>query len=359
MLRRLLSCALLSAMLWGCQKTNPHPLDPFEGINREIYGLNKTIDKAVIRPVAYVYWKYLPLPFQAGIGNFFDNLREIPNVANDILQGKIAYATHDAGRFLINSTLGIGGFFDVAGNLGMPHRREDFGQTLYTWGWCESAYLVLPILGPSTIRDTVGIAVDYYAFSVWPWIEDDEWRYGLLALDLIDLRARLLRHDTVLSTVAVDEYAFIRDAYFQRRLYLINNELDKDENDDPYDAASASDNKLLAPEVKSEPKPEEAAKETEKTQEKKTDALSKSEENKTETSAKKAQEKKVETAQKKVETKEAQAKTVEIKTDAVASQVPEIKPGKEATKTAIANESAKTTNVVLPSAPPSFDEKSK
>ncbi|MGE3319604.1 MAG: MlaA family lipoprotein [Candidatus Berkiella sp.] len=248
-MRRLLSCALLSAMLWGCQKTNPHPMDPFEGINREIYGLNKTLDKALIKPVAYVYWQYLPTPFQAGIGNFYDNLREIPNVANDILQGKFGYASHDASRFVINSTLGIGGFFDVAGRLGLPHRREDFGQTLYVWGWHDSAYLVLPLLGPSTIRDTVGLTVDYYAFSVWTWIHDDEWRYGLLALDLIDLRARLLRHDTVLSTVAVDEYAFMRDAYFQRRLYLVNNELDNDinldgQNDiDPYAAPLGDEDK--------------------------------------------------------------------------------------------------------------------
>lgn len=253
-MRRLLSCALLSALLWGCQKTNPHPLDPFEGINREIYGLNKTLDKAVFKPVAYVYWQYLPTPFQMGIGNFYDNLREIPNVANDILQGKFAYAAHDASRFLINSTLGLGGFFNLAGSLGLPHRREDFGQTLYVWGWEESAYIVLPLLGPSTIRDTVGLVVDYYAFSVWPWIHDDEWRYGLLAVDLIDLRARLLRHDTVLSTVAVDEYAFIRDAYFQRRWYLVNNEFVNDANgdglndiEDPYTGPiSSSDAKLEA-----------------------------------------------------------------------------------------------------------------
>lgn len=251
-MRRLLSCALLSAMLWGCQKTNPHPLDPFEGINREIYGLNKTLDKAVVKPVAYAYWKYVPTPFQAGIGNFYDNLREIPNVANDILQGKFAFAAHDASRFLINSTLGLGGFFNPAGSLGLQHRREDFGQTLYVWGYEESAYIVLPLLGPSTIRDTVGLAVDYYAFSVWPWIHDDEWRYGLLAVDLIDLRARLLRHEAVLSTVAVDEYAFIRDAYFQRRLYLVNNEFANDENgdgiidsEDPYtEPTSSSDAKL-------------------------------------------------------------------------------------------------------------------
>jgi len=253
-MRRLLSCALLSALLWGCQKTNPHPLDPFEGINREIYGLNKTLDKAVIRPVAYVYWKYLPTPFQMGMGNFYDNLREISNVANDILQGKLAYASHDASRFMINSTLGLGGFFDVADSLGMVHRREDFGQTLYTWGY-ESAYIVLPLLGPSTIRDTAGLVVDYYAFSPWPWIADDEWRYGLLTFDLIDLRARLLRHDTVLSSVAIDEYAFMRDAYFQRRLALINNEFDADlygngiADDDPYDASNSSSDEKLSVET--------------------------------------------------------------------------------------------------------------
>jgi phospholipid-binding lipoprotein MlaA len=227
MLQRTLASALLSVaciVMSGCahQQSSPHLQDPFEGLNRATFTFNKTVDKVAVKPVAYVYLKYTPPPLQVGITNFFDNLRELTNIANDLLQLKFAYAAHDTSRFLINTTLGIGGIFNPASTLGLEHRKEDFGQTLHHWGYHNSYYLVLPFLGPSTFRDTIGIAVDYYALSIWPWIESDWEKYALIGVDYLDIRARLLRKESVLDVLAVDEYTFVRDAYFQHREYLFN-----------------------------------------------------------------------------------------------------------------------------------------
>lgn len=238
MLRRTFSCALFSIAymaMWGCAQTKSHPQDPYEVFNRATFNFNKTIDKVAVKPVAYVYLKYMPQPFQLGIGNFFDNLREITNVANDLLQFQFAYAAHDTSRFLINSTLGIGGIFDPASSLGLEHRKEDFGQTLYQWGYHNSSYLVLPFLGPSTFRDTIGLGVDYYGLSVWPWIDSDWQKYVLIGVDYLDIRARLLRKESVLDILAVDEYVFMRDAYFQHRQYLFNADVHDAAHANPYD----------------------------------------------------------------------------------------------------------------------------
>lgn len=245
MLRRTLISALFgitSLTLTGCatSQKNPHIDDPFEGLNRATFSFNKAVDTVVVKPVSYVYLKYLPQPFQIGIGNFFDNIREVTNIANDLLQLKFKYATHDLSRLLINTTLGIGGLFDPASSLGLEHRKEDFGQTLYHWGYHHSYYVVLPFIGPSTFRDTLGIGVDYYALSVWPWIEPGWEKYTILGLDYLDLRARLLRRESVLDSLAVDEYAFMRDAYFQHRKYLFE-ETSNDSTDDVYDGYSPED----------------------------------------------------------------------------------------------------------------------
>lgn len=236
MLKRIV-CLLISflflTMTSGCTKSVAHPHDPYEKYNRAMFGFNRTVDNAVTKPISYIYFRYLPDPMQEGVGNFFDNLRDVQNVANDVLQLKFSYAARDASRFFINSTLGVLGLFDVAGSLGLEPRKEDFGQTLYHWGYKNSAYLMLPFLGPSTVRDAAGLAVDYYALSVWPWIEQDV-RLPLLLVDLIDLRSRALRNETVLDILAVDEYVFLRDAYFQRRKYLFNQEKEEASEVDPY-----------------------------------------------------------------------------------------------------------------------------
>ncbi len=236
MLRCIIRYALICAvsLAFGCNKTNPSPQDPYEGLNREIYGFNKTLDKTIIKPVSYLYMVYIPQPIQSGIGNFFENCKEIPNFANDLMQFKFAWASNDASRFFINSTLGILGIFDVASSLGLERHKTDFGHTLYEWGYKKSAYIILPLVGPSTFRDGVGFLFDYSVLSIWPWVEPTP-RYILLTIDGMDTRARYLRHEAVLSTVAVDEYVFMRDAYFQRRKFLFKEKNEaEEESDDPF-----------------------------------------------------------------------------------------------------------------------------
>ncbi len=217
----------LGLILGGCACLNtPEPeketIDPYEPLNRAIFKLNKKADTYVIKPVATAYNKTLPDTIRGRVSNFFDNLRDITTSANDILQGKFGQFAHDASRFVINSTVGILGTFDPASHLGLEKNKEDFGQTLAVWGYENSAYLVLPLLGPSTVRDTAGMAVDFNALSIWPFIESDKAKYGLLGLDLLDIRAQLLKTEDVITSLAVDEYVFMRDAYLQRRKYLIS-----------------------------------------------------------------------------------------------------------------------------------------
>lgn len=226
----------LSILLAACSSNPKHPQDPLEKLNRGVYGFNKVVDKALIKPVAYTYKTFIPRPIQSGVGNFFGNLGEVTTIGNDVLQLKIKYATHDFARLVINSTIGILGLFDVAGELGLDKRKEDFGQTLYTWGYEKSAYLVLPIIGPSTFRDGIGLSVDYFAMSVWPWVEPDRTRYALLGINLIDTRARLFNKETILDTIALDEYSLIRDAYLQHRTFLsTDGQSDFKEGQDPMD----------------------------------------------------------------------------------------------------------------------------
>lgn len=236
-MQRKIKISFLSVILFlsACAGTPKNPDDPFERVNREIHGFNRTIDRAIFKPTAYFYKNYTPSPVRTGIGNFFSNLEEITTVTNDVLQGKLNYAAHDLARFSVNSTIGLLGIFDVAGELGLDRRKEDFGQTLYVWGYKQSAYLVLPLLGPSTIRDGIGRGVDL-GFSIWPWIQSDEVALGLMALNLVDKRAAILHKESILSTIALDEYTLIRDSFLQNRTYLsTDGSSDFAEGEDPLD----------------------------------------------------------------------------------------------------------------------------
>lgn len=227
--------SLISACV-GCASSGAKKKeDPYEAFNREMFGFNQFVDKGFIKPVAYLYSTYLPKPLVAGISNFFDNINIIPTVANDLLQFKFRYAAHDTSRFLINSTVGILGFFDAASALGLEAHSEDFGQTLYHLGYKDSTYLVLPIVGPSTTRDAIGLGVDYGALHLWPYIDTD-WLGEIAALEWVDTRARYLRHEKVIDVIAIDEYALMRDAYLQRREYLFTgqDETGIDDSSDPY-----------------------------------------------------------------------------------------------------------------------------
>jgi phospholipid-binding lipoprotein MlaA len=207
--------ALLALMLSGCASTANN--DPLEGINRGIYKFNDVADKAVIKPVAGAYKAVLPSPVRSGVNNFFGNLSTFVSVINDLLQFKFDKAAEGAGRFVINSTFGIAGLVDVASMDGIEKRKEDFGQTLGYWGVGSGPYIVLPFLGPSNIRDTAGLVVDSAAFDPIGYIDDPATRNSAIALKFLDRRSQLLPGSDLLDEAALDPYAFMRDAYYQRR----------------------------------------------------------------------------------------------------------------------------------------------
>jgi phospholipid-binding lipoprotein MlaA len=201
------------------------PRDPWEGVNRSVFAFNEVTDAYLLKPVARGYRKVTPAIVDQGIANFFNNIGEIKNAGNDILQGQGEGALVDAGRFVINTTVGLLGFFDVASYIGLKRESEDFGQTLAVWGVETGPYLVLPIFGPSTLRDGVGRVVDSYS-SVTNSIDPEQVSYGMTALDLLQTRASLLATE---GLVTGDKYTFFKDAYLQRREFLINDGQLKDD----------------------------------------------------------------------------------------------------------------------------------
>jgi phospholipid-binding lipoprotein MlaA len=201
--------------------------DPYEHFNRGIFTFNDKFDTYLFRPAAELYNTVMPGPLNLGIHNFFNNINTVPTIINDLLQMHIYQAANDFWRVLINTTIGIGGLFDVATRLGLPPYSNDFGLTLATWGYRNSNFFVIPLFGPSTIRDGIEIPVDYYLFSIYPYIKPDSVRYGIWGLSVIDRRAQLAKFQSLFEEVAIDKYAFQRNAYMQRRQFQIeeNNRL--------------------------------------------------------------------------------------------------------------------------------------
>jgi phospholipid-binding lipoprotein MlaA len=196
------------------------PQDPWESWNRGVYRVNDKIDRAVVKPVTRTYVRVVPKPIRTGVSNFFDNLSTPTVMINDALQGKFLAAANDLGRFLLNSTLGLAGILDPATPAGLAHNDEDFGQTLGHWGVHPGPFVELPILGPSDLRDAPSKVVDGYT-NPRQYIKNPYWKYGIYLPYLLDLRASLLPLDETLQKV-YDPYAFVRDAYLQRRAYLVS-----------------------------------------------------------------------------------------------------------------------------------------
>jgi phospholipid-binding lipoprotein MlaA len=219
-IRKPLAVLLLAGVLGGCA-TSGNPKDPIEGFNRAMYGFNEAVDTVIIKPAARGYAAVLPAPARTGVTNFFGNIGDLFIGVNNLIQGKPQQAVSDLGRVLVNSTIGILGFIDWASDMGLEKHEEDFGQTLGRWGVGDGPYVVLPIFGPRTLRDTLGLVIDQAVDPV-PNVDHVATRNTLTALRLVDVRADLLPSDKVIEEAALDKYTYVRDGYLQRRRSLIH-----------------------------------------------------------------------------------------------------------------------------------------
>lgn len=217
---RTLALVASSMLFSGCasQQTVPQE-DRWEGMNRVIYGFNDGVDRVLLKPIARGYRFITPDPVERGVRNVFGNLAYPTVIVNNLLQGKPGAAISDTGRFIVNSTVGVAGIFDVASNIGLEEHDEDFGQTLAVWGVGSGPYVVLPFLGPSTLRDAFGIPADR-ATNVIEHLDDASIEDKLTVLQIISLRASLLSLDDQVNASS-DPYLFVREAYLQRRNFQI------------------------------------------------------------------------------------------------------------------------------------------
>lgn len=202
-------------------KIGNNPRDPLEGFNRVMFSFNEGLDQLILKPTAEVYQTFMPGFVQVAIGNFFGNVGDVWTAVNNVLQGKITDGVTDVMRVAVNTTFGLGGLIDIASAGGMPKHREDFGQTLGTWGVKSGPYVVLPLLGASTLRDTIATPLDFKG-DLWSYQTPVSTRNLGTALRLVDKRAGLLEAGKLIEEAALDKYVFIRDAYLQRRAGEIN-----------------------------------------------------------------------------------------------------------------------------------------
>jgi phospholipid-binding lipoprotein MlaA len=218
---------MMFLVLTGCA-TGPdaHPQDPLEPWNRGVYKFNDVIDTNVLKPVATTYTNVTPEPVRRGVGNFFNNIRDVWFSANAALQLRPQEAVENLFRVGVNTFLGLGGVLDVATELGIPRTRLDFGQTLGRWGVPSGPYLVLPLLGPSSVRDATGTGVQFRV-NEYTAFDDSSLQTSLTVLEVVDTRAGLLRAGAMLNEAAIDKYSFMRDFYLQRRQNQIDDLIDQ------------------------------------------------------------------------------------------------------------------------------------
>ncbi|SAK80020.1 lipoprotein [Caballeronia arationis] len=213
---------MAAALVAGCATvTTPTKGDPLESYNRTMFTINDKIDQVALKPVAKAYVWAIPEPVRNSVTNFFSNIGDVYIAANNLLQLNIADGVSDIVRVAMNTVFGVGGLFDVATIAKLPKHQADFGLTLGHYGVPPGPYLVLPLLGPSTVRDTGGTVVDYFGNPL-TYVKPDSVSWALYGVNLIDVRANLLGASDVLSEAALDKYSFVRNAYLQRREYLIS-----------------------------------------------------------------------------------------------------------------------------------------
>lgn len=218
-MRRIATLCCTLPFLCACMTKGPHPDDPYEAFNRKTYRFNQQLDRIILKPVATLYSDLVPNPVRSAIHRVYQHINLCSTIANDVLQGQLNQAIQDSWRLWINSTLGLGGLWDPASQCQLPPHTNDMGLTFAKWGDRQSPYLVLPFLGPSTIRDGMGLLFDTL-FTPYFYIPQDPIIYGVLGLRYVDLRASLFDTETILAQ-AMDDYTLMRDAYLQNRRYLI------------------------------------------------------------------------------------------------------------------------------------------
>lgn len=239
---RMAAVLLAAAMFGGCATTNGGGSakgDPLEGWNRAVFGFNENLDTYVLKPVATGYKAVLPQFVRTGVSNVFNNLSDVWSVANLMLQGRFADGAQGTMRVVTNTVFGIGGLFDAASDLGLDRPNEDMGQTLGAWGLGPGPYIVWPLLGPSSLRDTAGLPFDLLLGAPsGVYIDNNAAVYGLAGLRIVNTRASLLGAGDVVDSVALDKYTFMRDGYLSRRRSLVYNgdppPLEEDPLDDPF-----------------------------------------------------------------------------------------------------------------------------
>lgn len=225
---------LLLGLLSGCASTGGNPADPWESMNRKVYAVNDTVDRYALRPVAQGYKTVMPLPVRTGVSNFFGNIEDVWTGFNNLLQGKPAEGASDFSRFAVNSTIGILGVFDVASEFGLEKHDEDLGQTFGRWGIGPGPFLMLPLLGPSTVRDAFG-AVPRYLVEPGRQISEIPVRNSVSALRVVNTRSQLIGADKALDEAALDRYGYLRDFYLKSRLSQIYDGHPPREDDDYYE----------------------------------------------------------------------------------------------------------------------------
>jgi len=219
----IISIFLISILLFGCATTaSLDERDPLENFNRGVYSFNQTMDEIIFNPISKLYKAITPDIIEKGVSNFFSNLGDLSVIANEILQLKFDKAASDVSRVLINSTIGLLGFFDISSEIGLPKHNEDFGQTLAQWGFKSGPYIVVPFFGPATLRDLSALVIDKGMLNPMFYLEDDMTKAGLLTLNYVDFKSRFSNRNDLIGAASLDEYEFIKNAYFEKRAYEIN-----------------------------------------------------------------------------------------------------------------------------------------
>lgn len=232
---RLLGILAVAGWLAGCATTG-NSGDPLEGYNRAMHSFNEKADKYALKPAAQAYDTVVPEPAQMYIGNVFSNVGDVWIGVNNLLQGKPGAAWSDTMRILVNTFFGFAGTLDIATPMGFEKHDEDFGQTLAVWGVGEGAYVVLPFLGPSTVRDALALPLDSYGGGLWS-ISHSPTRYTVMGTKVLNTRARLLGAEKTLQEATLDSYGFVRDFYLQQRRFKVNDgqvQFDYGDFDEPY-----------------------------------------------------------------------------------------------------------------------------